>query len=166
MMRTLLKSHYAEMIGVNPEDVFVVSIMPRTAKKFEVQRDELAVDGIRDVDVSITTRELARMIKEARIEFDKLDDEPFDQFYRDNTGEAVIFGATGGVMEAALRTVADNLSNRDIQDIKYNEVRGVGGIKEASIPVTDEINVKVAVAHGGANIKKLLEKISTGEADY
>ncbi|NTW72127.1 MAG: 2Fe-2S iron-sulfur cluster binding domain-containing protein [Eubacteriaceae bacterium] len=166
MMGALLKSHYARMVGVKPEDMVVVSIMPCTAKKFEVQRDELEVDGLRDVDISITTRELARMIKEARIEFTMLEDEAFDPYYGDSTGAAVIFGATGGVMEAALRTVADILTKQDLQSIEYNQVRGIEGIKEASIQVTEDLTVKVAVAHGGANIKKLMSRIKNGEAEY
>ncbi|MFZ7120524.1 MAG: [FeFe] hydrogenase, group A, partial [Eubacteriaceae bacterium] len=166
MMGALLKSHYAKEQGIDPKDMVVVSIMPCTAKKFEVKREELKVDGNSDVDISITTRELARMIKEARIEFTKLDDEQFDEYYGDSTGAAVIFGATGGVMEAAIRTVADVLTGKDIEEVEYKAVRGVEGIKEAEVQVTDDINVKVAVAHGGANIKKIMEKISKGEADY
>ncbi|HHX73965.1 MAG TPA: 2Fe-2S iron-sulfur cluster binding domain-containing protein, partial [Firmicutes bacterium] len=135
MMGALLKSHYAKMNGLDPKDIVVVSIMPCTAKKFEVQREELEVDGIRDVDISITTRELARMIKEARIEFNQLEDEAFDDYYGDSTGAAVIFGATGGVMEAAIRTVADILTGQDIDEVNYEAVRGVEGIKEAEIQV-------------------------------
>lgn len=166
MMGALLKSHFAQMNGIDPKDIVVVSIMPCTAKKFEVQRDELEVDGIRDVDISITTRELARMIKEARIEFANLDDEPFDDYYGDSTGAAVIFGATGGVMEAAIRTVADVLTGKDIKEVEYTAVRGVEGVKEAQVKVNDDITVKVAVAHGGANIMGLMDKIKKGEADY
>ena len=166
MMGALLKSHYAKMVGVDPADMVVVSVMPCTAKKFEVQREELAVNGIQDVDVSITTRELARMIKEARIEFRSLPDSSFNQFYGDSTGAAVIFGATGGVMEAALRTVADVLNNKDLPNVEYHQVRGLDGVKEAAIPVTDDLTVKVAVAHGGSNIRKLLDQIRAGEADY
>lgn len=166
MMGALLKSHYAMLKGINPEDIVVVSVMPCTAKKFEIQREELKVDGIQDVDISITTRELARMIKEARIEFVKLKDEHFDEFYGDSTGAAVIFGATGGVMEAALRTVSDLLTGKDVNDIEYKDVRGVEGVKEAQIPITDDITVKIAVAHGGSNIKKLLSKVKSGECEY
>lgn len=166
MMGALLKSHYARMAGVDPADMFVVSVMPCTAKKFEVQREELEVKGIRDVDVSITTRELARMIKEARIEFTALADEEFDNYYGDSTGAAVIFGATGGVMEAALRTVADVLNKKDLPNVEYHQVRGLEGVKEAEIAVTDDLTVKVAVAHGGNNIRTLLDRIKRGEADY
>jgi NADP-reducing hydrogenase subunit HndD len=131
-----------------------------------VKREELEVKGIRDVDVSITTRELARMIKEARIEFTALADEEFDNYYGDSTGAAVIFGATGGVMEAALRTVADVLNKKDLPNVEYHQVRGLEGVKEAEIAVTDDLTVKVAVAHGGNNIRTLLDRIKRGEADY
>jgi NADP-reducing hydrogenase subunit HndD len=166
MMGALLKSHYAKMNGLNPKDIVVVSVMPCTAKKFEVQRDELAVNGIRDVDISITTRELARMIKEARIEFNELADKPFDEFYGDSTGAGVIFGATGGVMEAAIRTVADILTGQDIDEVNYEAVRGVEGIKDAEIQITPDLKLKVAVVHGGANIKTIMEKVLSGEAQY
>ncbi|MFZ7130941.1 MAG: NADH-dependent [FeFe] hydrogenase, group A6 [Eubacteriales bacterium] len=166
MMGALLKSHFAKMNGIDPKDIVVVSIMPCTAKKFEVQRDELEVDGIRDVDISITTRELARMIKEARIEFTTLEDESFDEYYGDSTGAAVIFGATGGVMEAAIRTVADVLTGKDIDSVEYEAVRGVEGIKKAQVKITDDITVKVAVAHGGSNIVEIMDQIKNGEEEY
>lgn len=167
MTGALLKSHYAEMNHIDPEKIVVVSVMPCTAKKFEIKRDELSVNGYPDVDISITTRELARMIKEARIDFNALEDESFDPFYGDYSGAAVIFGATGGVMEAAVRTVADILNNKDIQEIDYEAVRGVEGIKTASVDVTDDLTVKVAVASGGANIRKVMESIKNGEfKDY
>lgn len=166
MMGALLKSHCAKMNGLDPKDIVVVSVMPCTAKKFEVQREELEVDGIRDVDISITTRELARMIKEARIEFDQLEDEDFDEFYGESTGAAVIFGATGGVMEAAIRTVADILTGQDIDEVNYEAVRGVESIKEAEIQIKPDLKLKVAVVHGGANIKTLMERVLSGEAQY
>lgn len=166
MMGALLKSHYAKMNGLDPKNIFVVSVMPCTAKKFEVHREELAVDGTSDMDASITTRELARMIKEARIEFSQLEDEHFDEYYGDSTGAAVIFGATGGVMEAAIRTVADILTGQDIDEVNYEAVRGVEGIKEAEIQISENLKVKVAVVHGGANIKTLMERVRSGEADY
>lgn len=166
MMGALLKSHYAKMNGLDPKNIVVVSVMPCTAKKFEVQREELEVDGIRDVDFSITTRELARMIKEARIEFNQLEDEAFDEYFGDSTGAAVIFGATGGVMEAAIRTVADILTGQDIDKVNYEAVRGIEGVKEAEIQITPDLKIKIAVAHGGANIKALLGKILSGEVQY
>lgn len=167
MTGALLKSHYAEMNGIDPEKMVVVSVMPCTAKKFESQREELSVNGLQDVDISITTRELARMIKEARIDFVNLPDEDFDPYYGESTGAAVIFGATGGVMEAAVRTVADILNDTDIQEIDYEIVRGVEGIKKAEVEVAPGTTVKLAVASGGANIRKVMESIKDGEfKDY
>lgn len=159
----LLKSHYAQANGIDPKDMVVVSIMPCTAKKYEVQREELCTDGNADVDISITTRELARMIKEARILFNKLPDEDFDDYYGESTGAAVIFGATGGVMEAAVRTVADVLNKKDIQEIEYQVVRGVDGIKKASVDVTPDLKVNLLVAHGGSNIREVMEQLKAGE---
>jgi NADP-reducing hydrogenase subunit HndD len=123
------------------------------------------VNGLEDVDIVITTRELARMIKEARIDFLNLPDEDFDPFYGDSSGAGTIFGATGGVMEAAVRTVADILSNKDIQEIDYEAVRGVEGIKKAEVPVTDDLTIKIAVANGGANIRKVMDGVRNGEYD-
>ncbi|WP_373483165.1 NADH-dependent [FeFe] hydrogenase, group A6 [Acetobacterium sp.] len=163
MTGALLKSHYAETNKIDPKDMVVVSIMPCTAKKYEVQREELCTDGNADVDISITTRELARMIKEARILFNKLPDEDFDDYYGESTGAAVIFGATGGVMEAAVRTVADVLNKKDIQEIEYQVVRGVDGIKKASVDVTPDLKVNLLVAHGGANIREVMEMLKAGE---
>ena len=159
----LLKNHYAQANGIDPKDMVVVSIMPCTAKKYEVKREELCTDGNADVDISITTRELARMIKEARILFDKLPDEDFDDYYGESTGAAVIFGATGGVMEAAVRTVADVLNKKDIQEIEYHVVRGTDGIKQASVDVTPDLKVNLLVAHGGANIREVMEMLKAGE---
>jgi NADP-reducing hydrogenase subunit HndD len=164
MTGALLKSHYAKMNSIDPKDMVVVSIMPCTAKKYEVQRDELCTaDGYPDVDISITTRELARMIKEARIMFNTLNDEKFDDYYGESTGAAVIFGATGGVMEAAVRTLADILNDKDIQEIDYEIVRGVEGIKKATVSVTPDMDVNVLVAHGGANIKTVMEDLKAGK---
>ena len=167
MTGALLKSHYAQMNGIDPKKMVVVSVMPCTAKKFESQREELSVNGLQDVDISITTRELARMIKEARIDFVNLPDEDFDPYYGESTGAAVIFGATGGVMEAAVRTVADILNDKDIQEIEYEVVRGVEGIKKAEVEIAPGTTVKLAVASGGANIRKVMEAIKDGEfKDY
>ena len=163
MTGALIKSHYAETNGIDPKDMVVVSVMPCVAKKYEVQRPELNVDGNQDVDISITTRELARMIKEARLVFDKLPEEEFDPYYGDYTGAAVIFGATGGVMEAAVRTLADLLNKKDIQEIDYVGVRGVEGIKTATVDVTPDLAVKVVIAHGGSNIETVMEQLKAGE---
>jgi NADP-reducing hydrogenase subunit HndD len=166
MTGALLKSHYAKMNGIDPKDMVVVSVMPCTAKKYELSREEMVdKNGYQDTDISITTRECAKMIKQAGIFFNELEDEKFDDYYGDSTGAAAIFGATGGVMEAAVRTVADILNDKDIQEIDYTTVRGIQSVKEAVIEVTDDLSVKVAVVHGGANIKATLERIAKGEMD-
>ena len=165
MFGALLKSYYAEKIGVLPEKIFVVSIMPCTAKKFEAARPEMGENGLKDVDIVLTTRELAQMIKEARIDFRNIEEQEFDEPMGEATGAGVIFGATGGVMEAALRTVADILSGENKEDIEYNEVRGVEGIKEANVKIGDKV-IKAAVAHGLGNARKILEKVKAKEADY
>lgn len=159
----LLKNHYAQANGIDPKDMVVVSIMPCTAKKYEIKREELCTDGNPDVDITITTRELARMIKEARIMFNQLPDEGFDDYYGESTGAAVIFGVTGGVMEAAVRTVADILNDKDIQEIEYQVVRGVDSIKKASVDVTPDLTLNLMVAHGGSNIREVMEMLKAGE---
>ncbi|HHV99552.1 MAG TPA: 2Fe-2S iron-sulfur cluster binding domain-containing protein [Clostridiaceae bacterium] len=165
MFGAILKSYYAEKMGIDPSKIFVVSIMPCTAKKFEAQRPELSSTGYPDVDVVLTTRELARMIREAGIDFTELPERHFDDPMGEASGAGVIFGATGGVMEAALRTVAEVLSGKSIDDIEYTEVRGVEGIKEAEIKL-EGLTLRAAVAHGLGNARKLLDKIKAGEAEY
>jgi len=165
MMGAVAKSYYAEKAGIDPKNIFVVSVMPCTAKKFEANREEMALDGLKDVDVVLTTRELAKMIKQVRINFTALSEGKYDSILGDSTGAAVIFGATGGVMEAALRTVADILTGQDLKKIDYTPVRGMEGIKEASVNV-DGVDIKVAVAHGTGNAAKLLDSIKDGKAEY
>ncbi len=165
MFGAVLKSYYAEKMDIDPAKVFVVSIMPCTAKKFEAQRPELSSTGYPDVDVVLTTRELARMIREAAIDFTELPERHFDDPMGEASGAAVIFGATGGVMEAALRTVSEILNGKPSDIIEYNQVRGVEGIKEASIEAGG-MTIKAAVAHGLANARKLLDRIKAGEAEY
>lgn len=165
MFGAVLKSYYAEKMGIDPSKIFVVSIMPCTAKKFEAKRPELSSTGYADVDVVLTTRELARMIKEAAIDFTELPERHFDDPMGDASGAAVIFGATGGVMEAALRTVVEILNGKPSDNIEYTQVRGVDGIKEASVEAGG-MTIKAAVAHGLANARKLLDKINSGEAEY
>ena len=165
MMGALLKSYFAEKNNMDPSKIFVVSIMPCTAKKFEAQRPELSAAGYPDVDVVLTTRELARMIKEAGIDFVRLPDEEFDPLFGDSTGAAVIFGATGGVMEAALRTVAEIVTGKSLENVEIADVRGIDGVKEAEIALGD-ITIRAAVAHGTANAKALLEKVKSGEKEY
>lgn len=165
MQGAVTKTYFAEKNGLDPRDIFVVSVMPCTAKKFEIQRPEMGRDGYRDVDANLTTRELARMIRQAGIDFVHLPDEEFDDVLGESTGAAVIFGVTGGVMEAALRTVADILTKQDLKEIEYQDVRGLTGIKEATVSVAG-IDIKVAVAHGTANAAKLLDAIKAGEKTY
>lgn len=165
MQGAVTKTYFAEKNGLDPRDIFVVSVMPCTAKKFEIQRPEMGRDGYRDVDANLTTRELARMIRQAGIDFVHLPDEEFDDVLGESTGAAVIFGVTGGVMEAALRTVADILTKQDLKEIEYQDVRGLTGIKEATVSVAG-MDVKVAVAHGTANAAKLLDAIKAGEKTY
>lgn len=166
MMGAILKSYYAEKTGIDPKKMFVVSIMPCVSKKSEAARPEMEVNGLRDVDAVLTTRELGKLIKQARIDFNRLPDEGFDPaLVGEYTGAGVIFGATGGVMEAALRTVADILTNGDMSDIEYQAVRGVEGVKEATVQIGD-LAVKVAIAHSTGNAQKLLDMVKAGEADY
>jgi len=165
MFGAVIKTYYAEKEGIDPSKIVSVSVMPCTAKKYEAQRPELGHDGLQDVDIVITTRELAQMIKEARIEFDKCEGE-FENPFGPASGAGVIFGATGGVMEAALRTVADVLTGTDVEEIEYHAVRGVEGIKEASVDLGNGTVIKAAVAHGLGNARTLLDKIKAGEADY
>ena len=165
MEGAMIKSYYAERAGIDPKNIAVVSVMPCTAKKFEAKRPELSNAGLQDVDVVITTRELARMIKEAGIDFVNLPDEDFDPLMGESTGAGVIFGATGGVMEAALRTAYELVTGKELEQVDFNTVRGVEGVKEASIQVGN-ITVNVAVAHGTANAAKLLDSIRRGEKQY
>ena len=165
MYGAIIKSYYAEKAGIDPKSIFVVSVMPCTAKKYEAQRDELGVNGLQDVDSVLTTRELAKMIKEAGIRFNQLPDEVFDDPFGDAaTGAGVIFGATGGVMEAAIRTVADILDNTSHSEIEYEAVRGVEGIKIASVQAGGK-TIRAAVAHGLGNARDLLNKVKSGEVE-
>ncbi len=165
MFGALLKSYYAKKIGVAPEKVFVVSVMPCTAKKFEAQRPELSVDGLPDIDVVITTRELADMIREAGLDFVNLEDAQYDDPMGIGTGAGVIFGATGGVMEAALRSAAFLLTGQDDDSMEIGVVRGVDDIKEAEVTVAG-VTLKAAIVHGLGNARILMDKIKAGEADY
>ena len=167
MQGAIIKSYWAEQNGVAPEDIFVVSVMPCTAKKFERQRDVMNVNGIDDVDAVITTRELARMIKRAGILFDRLPDEDWDQdIMGDYTGAGVIFGVTGGVMEAALRTVYFKLTGQESDPIEFKAVRGHdAGIREASLDINGT-TVNVAIASGMKSASVLLDEIREGKSKY
>ncbi len=165
MFGAVLKSYYAEKTGIDPAKIFVVSIMPCTAKKFEAQRPELSATGYADVDVVLTTRELARMIREAGIDFTELPERHFDDPMGEASGAAVLFGATGGLMEAALRYLTELLEGKPLENLEYEAVRGVEGIKEAALEVAG-MTIKVAVVHGTGNTRKLLERLKSGKAQY
>ena len=165
MSGAIIKTWYAEKMGIDPKDIVVVGIMPCTAKKFETKRDDQAASGYPDVDYSLTTRELGRMIESAGIYFKHLPDEEFDNPLGDSTGAAVIFGATGGVMEAALRTAVEKLSGEELKSLDFTEVRGTDGIKEASYTVNG-MEIKVCVVSGLANANTIMEKVKNGTADY
>ena len=165
MFGAIAKSYYAEKIGVRPEDLIVVSVMPCLAKKYEASREEFSHNGVPDVDIVISTRELADMIREAGIQFSQLEDQEYDSPLGESTGAAVISGATGGVLEAALRTAADWLAGQDLQEIDFTAVRGIRGIKEATVNIAG-IELHVAICSGLGNARKLLNKIQRGEADY
>ncbi|MBQ9535756.1 MAG: iron hydrogenase small subunit [Clostridia bacterium] len=167
MFGALMKSYYAEKMKLDPKDIVVVTVMPCTAKKFEVRREhQNAVDGLYDIDITITTREFARMVRRAGIMFGELpDDETFDPIFGIASGAAHIFGATGGVMEAALRTVYEVVTGKELAKLDFHEVRGTEGIKEATIKVGD-LDVNVAVASGTANAAKLLDQVKSGEKNY
>ena len=165
MTGAVIKTWYAEKNGLDPKDIVVVSVMPCTAKKFEIGRDDQDAAGVPDVDVAITTRELARMIQRAGIAFTSLPDEEFDSPLSEDTGAAVIFGATGGVMEAALRTANDWLTGKDNEAIEFKEVRGTDSIKEAVYSIAG-MDVKVAVVSGAASANYVMSRIKDGTADW
>lgn len=165
MQGAVTKTYFAKQNDLDPRDIYVVSVMPCTAKKFEIARPEFGRDGYRDVDANLTTRELARMIRQAGLDFVHLPEEEFDDMLGESTGAAVIFGVTGGVMEAALRTVVDVLTGEDMPRLEYADVRGLEGIKEATVNVNGT-DIKVAIVHGTANAAKLLNAIRAGEKTY
>ena len=166
MLGAMLKSYYAKQMRIDPKDIYVVSIMPCVAKKGEKEREENLTDGLKDVDAVLTTRELGKLIKMFGINFRDLKDEDFDQdMFGEYTGAGVIFGASGGVMEAALRTVTDVLTKEDLTNLDYHAVRGEEGVKEASLKIGD-MTVNVAVAHSMVLAKPLLEEIKNGTSKY
>ncbi|MBQ8575477.1 MAG: iron hydrogenase small subunit [Clostridia bacterium] len=165
MFGATIKTWYAQKMGIDPEKIVSVSVMPCTAKKFEIGRDDQNAAGVADVDYSITTRELARMIKGAGINFNILPEEAFDSPLGEGSGAAVIFGATGGVMEAALRTAVEKITGKTLENVDFTEVRGMEGVKEATYTAGD-LQVKVAVASGTANAKTLMEKVKDGTSEY
>ena len=162
MEGALIKTYWAEKNGIDPKDIVVVSIMPCTAKKFEIGRADESASGYPDVDIALTTRELGRMIERAGINFKGLPDEEFDSPLSEDTGAAVIFGATGGVMEAALRTANDWVSGEDNANIEFEAVRGTAGLKEAAVTIKNLGEVKVAVASGAAAAKEIMDQLAAG----
>ncbi len=165
MFGAIIKTWYAKKMNIDPANIVCVGIMPCTAKKFEAKRDNQAASGYPDIDYALTTRELARMIESAGIYFPKLPDEEFDNPLGDGTGAAVIFGTTGGVMEAALRTAVETLTGEELGTLDFKEVRGTEGYKEATYSVAG-LEIKVAAVSGLANAHKLMEKVKNGTADY
>lgn len=161
MFGAIAKSYYAEKMNIDPKNLVVVSVMPCLAKKYEAAREEMN----NDVDVVISTRELAKMIKEAGIDFNSLDNEEFDSILGESTGAGVIFGVTGGVMEAALRTAYEWITGEKLDDVEFTVIRGLDGIREATIKIKD-MEVKAAIASGLGNARTLLNKIRNGEANY
>jgi NADP-reducing hydrogenase subunit HndD len=177
MFGALAKTYYADKINIKAENMVVVSIMPCTAKKFECNRPEMRDSGFKDVDYVLTTRELAMMIKQAGIEFDKLEDESYDSILGESTGAAVIFGTTGGVMEAALRTAYEIITGNEVPftNLNIKPVRGMEGVKEASIKIKNTkpewnflegVELNVAVAHGLSNAKQLMDSVKSGKTNY
>ncbi len=165
MFGALLKTYYADKNRIDPARIVSVSIMPCTAKKFEMSRPEMKSSGFQDVDFVLTTRELGRMIREKGIEFEQLPDEFFDPVMGSSSGAAAIFGATGGVMEAALRTAADKLEGKELGEVEYHGVRGLKGIKEATVHIAG-MDLNIAVAHGLGNARKLLELVEKDTSRY
>jgi len=177
MFGSLAKTYYAEKRGIDPKDIVSVAIMPCAAKKFEANRPEMKDSGYQDIDAGLTTRELAHMIKQTGVDFQKLEDSKYDRFMGDSTGAAVIFGATGGVMEAALRTAYEIITGREVPfaNLDITPVRGMEGVREASIKIEgcvpdwnflEGVELKVAVAHGLINARKIMDQVEAGESPY
>ena len=165
MFGAVVKTYYAETMGIPVDKIVSVSVMPCTAKKFECDRPDQDAAGVQDVDYSLTTRELGSLINEAGIDFVNLPEMPYDSPLGDYTGAGVIFGATGGVMEAALRTAVETITGEELECVEFTDVRGVEGVKKASYNVGG-LEVNVAVASGLANAKKVLDAIRSGEKNY
>ncbi|GAB6088005.1 NADH-dependent [FeFe] hydrogenase, group A6 [Alkaliphilus crotonatoxidans] len=165
MLGTIVKTYFAEKMGIDPKKIVMVSVMPCIAKKAEAARTELAIDDYNNVDIVITTRELAAMIKEAGIDFNKLPDEDYDHPLGESTGASVIFGTTGGVIEAAVRTVHEWMTGSELAKVDFHSLRGIKGLREAVIPVNGR-ELKIGIAHGLGNARHLLEEIRSGKSEY
>jgi len=166
MFGALAKTYYAEKEGIDPADIFVVSVMPCTAKKYEASRPEMNDSGFRDVDVVLTTRELGRMLRQAGIDLKDLPDGDYDAPMGEYSGAGTIFGATGGVMEAALRTVYAVVTGKNLPDLNIGAVRGLDGIKQAGIGIGELGEVRAAVAHGLGNARTVMDQVAAGQTDY
>ena len=165
MVGILAKTYYAEQNDLEPKDIVMVSIMPCTAKKAEAAREEMNINGLSDVDYVITTRELAKMFKEASIDFKSLQDQSFDQLLGESTGAAAIFGSTGGVIEAATRTAYEMITGKELKDVDFKQMRGIEGIREAKVNIGD-LELNIGIAHGLGNARKLLEDIRDGKSHF
>ncbi|MFU8786603.1 MAG: NADH-dependent [FeFe] hydrogenase, group A6 [Candidatus Izemoplasmataceae bacterium] len=165
MVGSLIKTYYAESNNINPKDIISVSVMPCVAKKAEAAREELNEDGLMDVDFVITTRELARMLKEAAIDFKQLNDTPFDMLLGESTGAAAIFGTTGGVIEAATRTAYEMITGKELKEVNFKQMRGFEGIREATIDI-EGTPLRIGIAHELGNARKLLESIRDGKSHF
>jgi NADH-quinone oxidoreductase subunit G len=166
MLGSLAKTYLAEKMGINPEDMIVVSVMPCVAKKYESARPELATEeGISDVDIVITTRELGHMLKDLSLDFPNLPDGEFDQLMGESSGAALIFGSSGGVIEAAVRTAYEWVTGEELESLDFTALRGLQGIKEAKVAIGDR-ELSIAVSSGLGNARKLLNRIRSGEAHY
>jgi NADH-quinone oxidoreductase subunit G len=165
MTGSIAKNYYAKKMGMDPKDVVVVSVMPCIAKKYEANLPYQKSNGLQDVDYSITTRELAKMLKEGAVDLKYMPEESFDDPLGESTGAGVIFGATGGVLEAALRTVYEKFTGKTLDDVNFMAVRGTQGIREASVDINGR-TVRVAALSGLGNARKVLEKIVKGEEHY
>ncbi|MFW5894451.1 MAG: NADH-dependent [FeFe] hydrogenase, group A6 [Bacillota bacterium] len=165
MVGTLTKTYYAQQTGIDPSKIRSVAVMPCVAKKAEAARDELTVEGMKNVDHVITTRELARMIKEASIDFKKLEDDTFDNLLGESTGASSIFGVTGGVIEAATRTAYEMITGKELESVDFETMRGMQGIRKATVDLGDR-TLKIGIAHELGNARKLLESIQRGESDF
>jgi NADP-reducing hydrogenase subunit HndD len=165
MLGAILKTYYAQVNGIDADKIRIVSIMPCTAKKTEIERPQLRVNDRKDIDVVITTRELAHLIKSNGLDYENLSDDDFDDFYDQGSGAGVIFGATGGVMEAALRTAVEVITGQESEKVEYLEARGIGGIKEFDVRAGD-LTLKACVVSGGSNIKVVMDQVARGESPY
>lgn len=165
MFGAIAKTYYAEKSGIHPKDIVVVSVMPCVAKKYEASRDELSNEGYANVDIVVTTREIALMMKEAGIDFPNLEDAEFDRLLGESTGAGVIFGTTGGVIEAATRTAYEWLTGETLEEVEFTQLRGLKGIREATVSIGD-MDLKIGIAHGLGNARKLLEDIRDGKSHY